>query len=179
MRWVKFTVAFAIALGSTFGADALASAHDLGVGEPLCKSDLRKHMVDNEILAEYVARRGEPDWAELQRVAVDPPLAPYEIRVFYLEEGIAASFTRAWLVGGMEVSIKRWEHPLDRSKRAFILHELMRSDPVRRAEAAAERAEAAADRVEVAADVAEAAAQKASRLLAEMEAQSSDGTFWH
>jgi len=136
-------------------------------------------MVENEIMAEYIARRGEPDWAELQRVAVDPPLAPYEIRIFYLEQGVAASFTRARLVGGMEVSMKRWEHPLDASKRAFILDELNRSDPVRRAEAAAERAEAAADRIDVAADLAEAAAQKASRLLAEMEARSSDGASWH
>ncbi len=179
MRRVRFTVAFAIALGLALREGALASAHDLGPGEPLCKSELRKHMVENDIMAEYVARHGEPDWAELQRVAVDPPLFPYEIRIFYLGEGVAASFTRARLVGGMEVSIKRWEHPLDASKRAFILDELIRRDPVRRAEAAADRAEAAADRIDVAADVAEAAAQKASRVVAEMEARSSDGAFWH
>ncbi len=172
----KWVGALGIGLILVVGVATAAEAFEIGPPRPLSVGDLRAEVRSNLELSEFIARHGRPDWAEAQRVAVDRPLDPYEIRLYYLSEGIVASFTNARLVGGLAVSMRKWQRPLPADKRQRIIAELVATDPAVRAEVAAERAEMAARRVETAASAAEAAADTAASLVEAMARGSGRGS---
>jgi len=67
------------------------------VGEPILisREGLRREMDRNNTLREYIDLYGWPDYAEVQQTVVQEPLAPYEVRVYYLQRNQEYAFTRA------------------------------------------------------------------------------------
>jgi hypothetical protein len=93
-------LAGALALAARVQADELIPAVDrpeiLEVGEPLLISRkvLAQEMKRNIELRDWVRLYGAPDYTEVQEVAVDPPFAPYEVRLYYLKRDAYLAFGR-------------------------------------------------------------------------------------
>ena len=136
------------------------------VGEPMPLGPVgfSFEMERNPEIRAYVERRGYPDWAELVEVDDGPPLAPHEVHLYYFRLDKEIAFTEAYLLGDLDVGLRRYERPLAPAKRAWIERAYLRHDPVRRAELAAERAGVAAIRAEQAAATVVAAAERSERI---------------
>lgn len=68
----------------------------LEVGEPMLisRDGLRREMDRNSALKDYIETYGWPDYAEVQQMVVQEPLAPYEVRVYYLRRNQEFAFVR-------------------------------------------------------------------------------------
>lgn len=93
-------LAGALALAVPAPADELIPAVDrpdiLEVGQPLLISRkvLALEMKRNVDLRDWVRLYGAPDYSEVQEIAVDPPFAPYEVRLYYLKRDAYLAFGR-------------------------------------------------------------------------------------
>jgi hypothetical protein len=81
-------------------ADELRPAVDrpeiLEVGDPLLitRRLLRLEMRRNVELRDWVQLYGAPDYSEVQEIQIDPPWAPYEVRLYYLKQNAYLAFGR-------------------------------------------------------------------------------------
>jgi hypothetical protein len=66
------------------------------VGEPILISRkvLRLEMQRNSDLRDWIRLYGAPDYAEVQEIEIDPPFAPYEVRLYYLKGNAYLVFGR-------------------------------------------------------------------------------------
>jgi hypothetical protein len=93
-------LAGAFALAGRAPADEPKPAVDrpeiLEVGEPLLISRkvLANEMKRNVELHDWVHLYGAPDYSEVQEITVDPPFAPYEVRLYYLRRDAYLAFGR-------------------------------------------------------------------------------------
>ncbi len=73
------------------------------VGEPILLDypELRNEMNKNNELRDWIDAYGPPDYAEFQRVELDDPFLPYEIRLYYIEGRRYVAFGR--------VTVSPWE----------------------------------------------------------------------
>lgn len=89
-----------LALAARAQADGLRAAVDrpeiLEVGDPILitRKVLALEMRRNVELRDWVRLYGAPDYTEVQEVAVDPPFAPYEVRLYYLRRDAYLAFGR-------------------------------------------------------------------------------------
>jgi hypothetical protein len=66
------------------------------VGDPILisRSTLAGEMTRNSDLRDWVRLYGPPDYAEVQELEVDPPFAPYEVRLYYVKGNAYLAFGR-------------------------------------------------------------------------------------
>lgn len=66
------------------------------VGEPILISrrTLSAEMTRNSELRDWVRLYGAPDYAEVQELELDPPFAPYEVRLYYVKGNAYLAFGR-------------------------------------------------------------------------------------
>lgn len=78
---------------------ALGRPELIEVGEPsLISHDLlRQEMERNVSLREHIELYGWPDYAEIQEVKVPEPLAPYEVRLYYLRRNQQLAYARVFV----------------------------------------------------------------------------------
>jgi hypothetical protein len=126
-------------------------------------------MQNNRELRSYVALRGYPDWVEEVEVDSGLPLDTHEVRVYYLRLDREVSFTRAYILGRPQMSLRLFERPIPAADRVRIEEAYLAKDPARRAELAADRATAAAEHAERAADSVERLAEQAEHFSAQVE----------
>jgi hypothetical protein len=126
-------------------------------------------MRNNPELRTFVALRGYPDWVEEIEVDSGLPLDSHEVRLYYLRLDREVAFTKAFILGRPQVSLKLFERPIAAIDRARIEEAYLAKDPARRAEIAAERAIAAAEHAERAAEAVENLADQAEHFSAQIE----------
>ena len=149
----------------------VCSATSIPVGPPVALGPgaLAVEMDRNPELADFVARRGYPDWAERVEVDSDPPLDAYEVRVFYLRLDKEIAFTRASILGHPLIGVRKFDRPIPPAMRERIAQYYLAADPAARAELAADRADAAAESAERAAARADEAADRVVRVADDMD----------
>lgn len=66
------------------------------VGDPILISrrTLAAEMTRNSDLRDWVRLYGVPDYAEVQELEIDPPFAPYEVRLYYVKGNSYLAFGR-------------------------------------------------------------------------------------
>ncbi len=66
------------------------------VGDPvlISRKTLAREMTRNTDLRAWVDLYGLPDYAEIQEIEIDPPWAPYEVRLYYLKGNAYLAFGR-------------------------------------------------------------------------------------
>ena len=66
------------------------------VGDPILitRKVLGMEMRRNSDLRDWVRLYGAPDYAEVQEIEIDPPFAPYEVRIYYLKGNAYLAFGR-------------------------------------------------------------------------------------
>ncbi len=146
-----------------------AIAVPVGPALPLGPNGLAMKMGQNPEIAQYIARRGYPDWAELVEVDSELPFGTHEVHLFYLRLDREIAFTDATILGRRDIGVRLYERSLDAGRREMIEAYFLAHDPARRAELAAMRANAAADRAEHAAASLDDVADEAERYARRME----------
>lgn len=164
MRTVIATLALVAAVTPCF-----ALAIPVGPGTPIGAQGFERQLRANPELRSLVALRGYPDWVEQVEVDSALPLDAYELRLYYLRLDREVAFTRAFILGRPQVSLKLFERPIAAADRARIEEAYLAKDPARRAELAADRAVAAAEHAERAADAVERLADQAEHFSDQME----------
>lgn len=93
----------AVLLGLGLAAAARAQSHPavnrpeiMEVGDPILISrrTLAREMTRNSDLRDWVRLYGPPDYAEVQELEIDPPFAPYEVRLYYVKGNKYLAFGR-------------------------------------------------------------------------------------
>jgi hypothetical protein len=161
--------AIVVVMGLFVASVCWATSIPLAPPVALGPGSLEVEMDHNPELASLIARRGYPDWAERVEVDSEPPLDPYEIRVFYLRFDREIAFTRATILGRPLIGIRKFDRPIAPAMRERIAQYYLASDPAARAELAADRANAAAESAERAAARASDAADHVTRVADRME----------
>lgn len=66
------------------------------VGDPvlISRKTLAREMTRNTDLRAWVDLYGLPDYAEIQEIEIDPPWAPYEVRLYYIKGNAYLAFGR-------------------------------------------------------------------------------------
>lgn len=66
------------------------------VGDPvlISRKTLAREMTRNTDLRAWVDLYGLPDYAEIQEIEIEPPWAPYEVRLYYLKGNAYLAFGR-------------------------------------------------------------------------------------
>lgn len=164
MRTVIATLAVVALAGPSF---ALSEA--IGPGRPVGEGGFARQIRMNPELRTFVALRGYPDWVEEVEVDSTRPLDSYELRLYYLRLDREVAFTRAYILGRPQVSLRLSDRPIAAADRARIEEAYLAVDPARRAELAADRALAAAEHAERAADSVERLADQAEQFSQRME----------
>jgi len=161
----------AIVVGMGLSVASVCSATSVPLGPPVAlgPAGLEGEMDRNPELARLVARRGYPDWVERVEVDSEPPLDPYEIRVFYLRFDREIAFTRASILGQPLIGVRKFDRPIAPAMRERIAQYYLAADPAACSELAADRAEAAAESAERAAARASDAADHVTRVADRME----------
>ena len=85
---------------------------DVGPPIPLTPIQLRRMVAHNGAIRRQVGRVGLPDYAEIQKVAVDSPWRPEEIRLYYLALDRVFAFGRAMILEVPEISLLRYQGPI-------------------------------------------------------------------
>jgi hypothetical protein len=99
------TVLVAVAALGVLGLAAMAEAQArpavsrpevMEVGDPILISrrTLAREMTRNSDLRDWVRLYGPPDYAEVQELEIDPPFAPYEVRLYYVKGNAYLAFGR-------------------------------------------------------------------------------------
>ena len=150
-------------------APCFAMAVAIGPSRPLGVRAFEHCMESNRELRSYVALRGYPDWVEEVEVDSGLPLDTHEIRLYYLRLDREVSFTRAFILGHPQMSLRLFERPISADDRARIEQAYLAKDPARRAELAADRAMEAALHAERAAVATERLAVQAEEFAQQVE----------
>lgn len=166
-RAMRTVVATVVLLAAAAPCFAVAVA--IGPGRPLGVRAFERCMETNRELRSFVALRGYPDWVEEVEVDSGLPLDTHEVRLYYLRLDHEVAFTRAFILGRPQMSLRLFERPIPAADRARIEEAYLAKDPARRAEIAADRAMAAAEHAERAADSVERLADQAEHFSQQVE----------
>ncbi len=166
-RDMRTVIAALLAFG--LAAPCFAAATPIGLGRPLGEQGFERQLRMNPELRSFVELRGYPDWVEQMEVDSTRPLDAYELRLYYLRFDREIAFTRAFILGRPQISLRLFDRPIAPADRARIEEAYLAIDPARRAEFAAERAVVAAERADRAADAVERLADHAEQFSERME----------
>lgn len=75
---------------------ALNRPEIIEVGDPvlISRRTLAAEMTRNSDLRDWVRLYGVPEYAEVQEIEIEPPFAPYEVRLFYVKGNVFVAFGR-------------------------------------------------------------------------------------
>ncbi len=141
----------------------------IGSGRVVGERGFEQQLRRNPELRSFVELRGYPDWVEEVEVDSTRPLDAYELRLYYLRLDREVAFTRAFILGRLQISLRLFDRPILPADRARIEEAYLAIDPAQRSELAADRALAAAERAERAADAVERLADQAEQFSEQME----------
>ena len=150
-------------------ATCFAMAAVIGPGTPLGANAFEQRLRANPSMRSFVALRGYPDWVEEVEVDSTLPLDAHELRLYYFRLNREVAFSRAYILGRGDISLRLFDRPIAPVDRTRIEEAYLAKDPARRAELAADRAMAAAEHAERAADAVERMADQAERVSDRME----------
>src|SRR6266403_1718248 len=122
-------VAVAVVRGLFVASVCSATSVPLGPPVALGPGSLEVEMERNPELASLIARRGYPDWAERVEVDSEPPLDPYEIRVFYLRFDREVAFARASILGRPLIGVRKFDRPIAPAREPATLPITSRASP--------------------------------------------------
>lgn len=98
---VVVTVAAVIGLGWSAAVEAQARPalnrpEITEVGDPvlISRRTLAAEMTRNSDLRDWVRLYGIPEYAEVQEIEIEPPFAPYEVRLYYVRGNAYVAFGR-------------------------------------------------------------------------------------
>jgi len=102
MRRVALVVlsSASLALALRAQADEIRPAVDrpdiMEVGDPILinRRLLAREMTRNVDLRDWIRLYGAPEYSEVQEIEIDPPWAPYEVRLYYLKRNAYLAFGR-------------------------------------------------------------------------------------
>jgi hypothetical protein len=203
----RFVVGVLVIVGLTFSGRAGAADLRAAVGRPellevgnpilISRETLAREMGRNQELSTYVTLYGWPDYAEVQETVVNEPVAPYEVRLYYLRRNQQVAYSRVYVSRWIhDFGIRRYMGPIPEETLARLLTaqgEIMpgkvpapevgvEAEPAKahagpedgisaallRMEAAADRAMLAAEMAERASAAANASATRANAVLDKM-----------
>jgi hypothetical protein len=151
---------------------ALTRPDLMEVGDPtlITRETLRREMRRNAELGEYILTYGYPDYAEVQRIQVEEPLADYEVRLYYLDRERELAFARVNVAPTVvSYGIRRFEGPIPAETLGRLL--TVRAVEEEMARARAETAAAPPPAEPVAAEAGPAAEPEAKAAPAEPEVE--------
>jgi hypothetical protein len=194
MMVARFVVAILVLVG--FACTGRAQAADLRpalgrpelmeVGKPILisREALAREMERNQELQTYVTLYGWPDYAEVQETVVNEPVAPYEVRLYYLRRNQQVAYSRVYVSWWIrDFGVRRYMGPIQEETLARLLTAqgeisppilpapevageteaaTVHAGPADGISAALLRMEAAADRAMLAAEMAERASAAAN-----------------
>jgi len=118
--------------GAASGLDIREDPYRVGVveiGDPvlLTYEQLTREMSLNGEMREYIDSYGRPDYAEAQRIEIDEPFYPYEVRLYYLDGNRYAVFGRVNVAPTVtDFGTRKYIGKLD----AAQLHRLLTAEPM-------------------------------------------------
>lgn len=115
------TVTALIGLGMASGVQAQSRPavnrpEIMEVGDPLLISrrTLAREMTRNSDLRDWVRLYGAPDYAEVQELELDPPFAPYEVRLYYVKGNKYLAFGRVHVAPSVyDYGVRKYIGPID------------------------------------------------------------------
>lgn len=122
MRRVAIAVlaAGSLALAWRAQADEMRPAVDrpeiMEVGDPILitRKTLGLEMRRNIDLRDWVHLYGAPDYAEVQEIQIEPPFAPYEVRLYYLKRNAYLAFGRVHVAPNIyDYGVRKYIGPIN------------------------------------------------------------------
>lgn len=99
------------------------------VGDPILinRQVLRLEMKRNADLRDWVRLYGAPDYAEVQQITIDPPWAPYEVRLYYIDGNSYLAFSRVNVAPNLyDYGVRKYIGPINPGE----LDRLLTAQPV-------------------------------------------------
>lgn len=119
-------VAMVAAMAGTLAAATAAMAEEwrpsierpeiIEVGDPILVSRrvLALEMRRNVELRDWVRLYGAPEYTEVQEIEIDPPYAPYEVRLYYLRRNSYLAFGRVHVSPEVyDYGVRKYIGPID------------------------------------------------------------------
>lgn len=166
-RDMRTVIATLLLLG--LATPCFGAAAPMGPGRPMGELGFEQQLQQNRELRSFVELRGYPDWVEEVEVDSTRPLDGYELRLYYLRFDREVAFTRAFILGRPQISLRLFDRPMSPADRARIEAAYLAVDPAKRSELAADRATASAERAERVANTVERLADRAEQFSERME----------
>ena len=88
------------------------------VGDPILitRKMLAAEMRRNTDLRDWVRLYGAPDYAEVQEIEIDPPWAPYEVRLYYVRRNGYLAFGRVHVAPSVyDYGVRKYTGPINAS----------------------------------------------------------------
>ena len=131
MRRGSILVAAAALLGLGWVGGAQAQSHPavnrpdvMEVGDPILisRKTLAREMTYNSDLRDWVRLYGPPDYAEVQQLELDPPFAPYEVRLYYVKGNAYLAFGRVHVAPSLyDYGVRKFIGKIDPAERDRLL----------------------------------------------------------
>jgi len=99
------------------------------VGDPILinRQVLKLEMKRNTDLRDWVRLYGLPDYAEVQEITIDPPWAPYEVRLYYIDGNSYLAFARVNVAPNLyDYGVRKYIGPINPGE----LDRLLTAQPV-------------------------------------------------
>ena len=96
----------------------------LEVGDPILISrrTLAREMTRNSDLRDWVRLYGPPDYAEVQELEIDPPFAPYEVRLYYVKGNKYLAFGRVHVAPSLyDYGVRKYIGSIDPAEMDHLL----------------------------------------------------------
>lgn len=118
--WIVAIAVVAAAGGQQVRADEVRSAPDrpdiIDVGSPILitRAMLAAEMRRNTDLRDWVRLYGAPDYAEVQEIQIEPPFAPYEVRLYYVRQNAYLAFGRVHVAPNVyDYGVRKYGGPIN------------------------------------------------------------------
>lgn len=101
------------------GRPAVNRPEIIEVGDPILISrrTLAAEMTRNSDLRDWVRLYGTPDYAEVQEIELDPPFAPYEVRLYYIKGNAYLAFGRVHVAPSIyDYGVRKYVGKIDPSE---------------------------------------------------------------
>jgi hypothetical protein len=129
---VMLLAAGGLALGLRAQAVELRPAVDrpeiMEIGDPILitRKVLGLEMRRNVDLRDWVHLYGAPDYAEVQEIQIDPPWAPYEVRLYYIRRNAYLAFSRVNVAPNVyDYGVRKYVGPIEPD----VLDRLLSAEP--------------------------------------------------
>ena len=90
------------------------------------RRSLALEMRRNTDLRDWIHLYGAPDYAEVQEIQIDPPWAPYEVRLYYLKRNAYLAFGRVNVAPNVyDYGVRKYVGPIN----AAVIDRLLTAQP--------------------------------------------------